>query len=161
MGELLLISDAVSPGYLGRDELNAKSFFRTEDGRRGYHSGDLCRMEDGMIWYLGRLDNQVKLNGFRVELEDVENNLAKVPNVARAAVLPEEQDGKVVSLTAYIMLEKPDGEGSLQRARRIKRELGQLVPSYMVPRKIVAVDAFPLNTNGKIDKKQLRELRAR
>ena len=81
--------------------------------------------------------------------------------MVRATVLPEEQDGKVVSLTAYIMLEKPDGEGSLQRARRVKRELGQLVPSYMVPRKIVAVDAFPLNTNGKIDKKQLRELRAR
>ena len=81
----------------------------------------------------------------------------KVQNVARAAVLPEMQDGKVVSLTAYVLLEKPDGEGSLQRARRIKKELSAFVPSYMVPRKIVAVESFPLNPNGKIDKKRLRE----
>ena len=58
------------------------------------------------------------------------------------------------------MLEKPDNEGSLQRARRIKKELSALVPSYMVPRRIIAVDSFPLNTNGKIDKNQLRALRA-
>ena len=58
------------------------------------------------------------------------------------------------------MMEKPDGEGSLQRARRIKKELGALVPSYMVPRRIIAVESFPLNTNGKIDKKRLRALRA-
>ena len=160
-GELCLIGKTVSPGYLNRPDLNAKAFFETESGLRGYRSGDLCKKERGMIYYLGRLDNQIKLNGFRVELEDVENNLVKVPNVARAAVLPDMQDGKAVSLTAYIMLEKPDGEGSLQRARRIKGALGQLVPSYMVPRKIVAVESFPLNTNGKIDKKQLRELRAR
>ena len=117
-------------------------------------------MEDGLIYYLGRLDNQIKLNGFRVELEDVENNLVKVSNIARAAVLAEMQDGKAVALTAYVMLEKPDGEGSLQRARRIKKELVELVPSYMVPRRILAVDSFPLNTNGKIDKKRLRALRA-
>ena len=158
-GELCLLGETVSPGYLGRPDLNARAFFE-DDGRRGYRTGDLCRMEDGLIYYLGRLDNQIKLNGFRVELEDVENNLVKVSNIARAAVLAEMQDGKAVALTAYVMLEKPDGEGSLQRARRIKKELGELVPSYMVPRRIIAVDSFPLNTNGKIDKKQLRALRA-
>ena len=68
--------------------------------------------------------------------------------------------GKSTFLRCLNLLEKPDGEGSLQRARRIKKELGELVPSYMVPRRIIAVDSFPLNTNGKIDKKQLRALRA-
>lgn len=154
-GELLLIGDAVSPGYLGRPELNEKAFFTAPDGRRGYHTGDLCRRENGCIYYLGRLDGQVKLNGFRVELEDVENNLVKVENIARAAVLPVMQDGKVTSLTAFVLLEKPDGESTLSRARRIKTALAEYLPSYMVPRKILAVDAFPLNTNGKIDKKQL------
>ena len=154
-GELLLIGEAVSIGYLNRPELNAKAFFTAPDGRRGYHTGDLCRMRDGCIYYLGRLDGQVKLNGFRVELEDVENNLVKVPNIARAAVLPVMQDGKVTALTAFVLLEKPDGESSLARARRIKAALGELLPAYMIPRKILAVDAFPLNTNGKIDKKQL------
>ena len=156
-GELRIYGKTVSPGYLGRPELNARVFFENETGLRGYRTGDLCKKTDGCIYYLGRLDNQIKLNGFRVELEDVENNLVKVRNVARAAVLPEMQNGKVVSLTAYVLLEKPDGEGSLQRARRIKKELSALVPSYMVPRKIVAVESFPLNTNGKIDKKRLRE----
>ena len=108
-----------------------------------------------MIWYLGRLDNQVKLNGFRVELEDVENNLMRVPNVARAAVLPQMQDGAVTSLTAYLLLEHPDGESALQRTRRIKAELARTLPAYMIPRKLVVVPEFPLNTNGKIDRKKL------
>ena len=154
-GELLVLGEAVSPGYLGRPELNEALFFRTEDGLRGYHTGDLCRMADGMLYYLGRLDGQIKLNGFRVELEDVEQNLVKLPNIARAAVLPVWQDGRVTALTAFVLLEKPDGESALQRARRIKTALAGRLPSYMIPRKILAVDSFPLNTNGKIDKKQL------
>lgn len=154
-GELLLIGEAVSPGYLNRPEQNARSFFTAPDGRRAYHTGDLCRIDGGSLYYLGRLDSQIKLNGFRVELEDVENNLVKIPNIARAAVLPILQDGKATGLTVFVLLEKPDGESTLARARRIKAALAELLPSYMIPRKILAVDAFPLNTNGKIDKKQL------
>ena len=105
------------------------AIFRTEGGLRGYRTGDLCRMEDGMLYYLGRLDGQIKLNGFRVELEDVENNLVKLPNIARAAVLPVLQDGRVTALTAFVLLEKPDGEGALQRARRIKAALADCLPS--------------------------------
>ncbi|MCI8524785.1 MAG: amino acid adenylation domain-containing protein [Oscillospiraceae bacterium] len=153
-GELRILGECVSPGYLGDPERTARSFFE-RDGVRGYRTGDLCSRENGMIYYYGRLDGQVKLNGFRVELEDVERNLTKVPNIARAAVVPEYRGALVQGLTAYVLLEAPDGLGSLQRAKRIKEALGALVPSYMVPRKIVAVDAFPLNTNGKVDKKAL------
>lgn len=153
-GELLLIGPAVSPGYFKRPELNAKSFF-PEGQTRGYHTGDLCYLENGLIYYCGRLDGQVKLNGFRIELEDIENNLDRIDNVARAAVLPVFQDGKVVALTAFLMLEAPDGMSALQRSRKIKAALGEVLPSYMIPRKIVVVDAFPLNTNGKVDKKAL------
>ncbi len=153
-GELLLIGPCVSPGYLNRPELNEKAFFE-RGGARGYHTGDLCSKRDGLIDYLGRLDGQVKLNGFRVELEDVETNLAKVPNVARAAVLPVYQDGKVTGLTAFVLLEQPDGLPSLKRAKQIREALSALLPVYMIPRKILAVDSFPLNTNGKIDKKAL------
>lgn len=153
-GELLLLGPSVSPGYLNRPELNERSFF-TLDGLRGYHSGDLCFRENGLIYYLGRLDGQVKLNGFRVELEDVESGLTRVPNVARAAVLPVFQDGKVVSLTAFVLLEKPDSLPSLKRAKQIRERLAETLPAYMIPRKILAVDSFPLNTNGKIDKKAL------
>ena len=65
------------------------------------------------------------------------------------------QDGKVMALTAFVLLEQPDGESSLARARRVKTALAACLPSYMIPHKILAVDPFPLNTNGKIDKKQL------
>jgi len=153
-GELQLLGDCVSPGYFRRPELNERAFF-TEDGVRGYRTGDLCEMEQGLIYYHGRLDGQVKLNGFRMELEDIENNLVRVPNIARAAVLPVFQDGKVVSLTAFVLLEEPDGLPSLKRARQIKEALAALLPSYMIPRKITAVESFPLNTNGKVDKKAL------
>lgn len=154
-GELCILGSCVSPGYLNDPARTAKSFFE-KDGVRGYRTGDLCsRRENGIIDYYGRLDGQVKLNGFRVELEDVERNLTKVGNIARAAVVPEYHGALVQGLTAYVMLEAPDGLGALQRAKRIKEALGALVPSYMVPRKIVAVDAFPLNTNGKVDKKAL------
>ncbi len=158
-GELLLAGDCVSPGYLFRPELNARAFFTDPvSGKRGYRTGDLCFIKNGLVYYCGRLDGQVKLNGFRVELEDVENNLVKLPNIARAAVLPVLTDGKPSSLTAFVLLEAPDGLSSLKRTQRLRAALGELVPSYMIPRRIVAVDAFPLNTNGKIDKKALAAL---
>ncbi len=158
-GELAIVGDCVSPGYFRQPEQTARVFFTAEDGRRGYRTGDLCRRgADGLIDYFGRLDGQVKLNGFRVELEDVEANLLKVDNIARAAVLPVTVDGTVQGLTAFILLEKPDGMTSLQRAKAVKQALGALLPSYMVPRKIRCVDRFPLNPNGKIDKKALADL---
>ena len=154
-GELAILGDCVSPGYFRQPEQTARVFFTDGQGRRGYRTGDLCRREDGCIYYIGRLDGQVKLNGFRVELEDVECNLLKVPNIARAAVLPVLVDGTIQGLTAFVMLTEPDGLSSLQRSRAIKEALGALVPSYMVPRKFRLVESFPLNTNGKIDKKAL------
>ncbi len=158
-GELLIVGDCVSTGYLNRPALNEKAFFMEEaTKRRGYRTGDLCCMENGLLYYLGRMDGQVKLNGFRVELEDVESNLAHVENIARAAVVPVYEDGKTVALTAFVSLQEADGLSSLARAKKIKTALAETLPSYMIPRKIVAVDAFPLNSNGKIDKKALSAL---
>ena len=158
-GELVLVGESVSPGYFGRPDLNAKSFFIDEEtGQQGYHTGDLCYRLNGLIYYCGRLDSQVKLNGFRVELEDVEHHLVRVNNIARAAVLPVMTDGKVTSLTAFVLLEHPDGLSSLKRGQTIKVALAGVLPSYMIPRKFIALDAFPLNTNGKVDKKTLAAL---
>ena len=158
-GELLLIGPSVSPGYFQRPELNEKAFFTDKSsGERGYHTGDLCYARRGLIFYCGRLDNQVKLNGFRVELEDVENNLARLENVARAAVLPVYTDGKVSSLAAFVLLQEPDGLSSLKRTQKLRAALASVLPSYMVPRRIIALDAFPTNTNGKIDRKALAAL---
>ena len=158
-GELLLIGQSVSPGYFLRPELNEKAFFTDEiSGRRGYHTGDLCYARDGLIFYCGRLDNQVKLNGFRVELEDVESNLARIENVARAAVLPVYTDGKVSSLTAFVLLQSPDGLSSLKRTQQLRAALSEVLPVYMIPRRFIALESFPTNTNGKIDRKALAAL---
>lgn len=158
-GELQLLGPSVSPGYFQRPELNEKAFFTDGmSGARGYHTGDLCYARDGLIFYCGRLDNQVKLNGFRVELEDVENNLARLENVARAAVLPVYTDGKVTSLAAFVLLQSPDGLSSLKRTQKLRAALSAVLPVYMVPRRIIALDAFPTNTNGKIDRKALAAL---
>lgn len=156
-GELLLAGDCVSPGYFGRADLNEKAFFQTERFGRTYHTGDLCVKKGDLFYYLGRMDSQIKLNGFRIELEDVEKNLMRLANVARAVVLPEKENGRVISLTAFLMLKQDDGLGSLKRTKLLKNELSALLPEYMIPRKMVVLDAFPLNTNGKVDRKALQE----
>lgn len=157
-GQLQLIGDSVSEGYLGRPDLNEKAFFKTEiDGKllQGYNTGDLCVMKGDMLHYCGRNDLQIKLNGFRIEIEDIEKNLMKLSSVKRAAVCPIYSDGKVESLVAFVL---PEGESDLPRLKRIsamKNELGTLVPAYMIPKKFVLMDVLPTNANGKVDKKAL------
>lgn len=155
-GELLILGDSVSPGYFARPDLTGKAFFTDNAaGLRGYRTGDICCRRDGNYYYCGRADNQLKINGFRVEIEDIENNLAQLPNVVRAAVLPVWEAGRVQYLAAFLLLEQPDGLGNLKRAVEVRRHLAERLPAYMLPRKIFAVDAFPLNVNGKVDKKAL------
>ncbi|MDL2288952.1 hypothetical protein LJC32_06235 [Oscillospiraceae bacterium OttesenSCG-928-F05] len=101
------------------------------------------------------MDNQIKVNGFRVEIEDIEANLVKVDNIARAAVIPVYEGEKVQYLAAFVLLTAEDGLTPLKRALAIKDALKSFLPSYMVPRKITALPAFPLNVNGKVDKKAL------
>ena len=155
-GELCILGSSVGPGYFGRPDLTGKSFFTDEaTGLRGYRTGDLCLREAGRYYYLGRKDNQLKLDGYRVEVEDVEANLQKLPNVARAAVVPVREGERVAWLAAFLLLREPDGLTPLKRSLRLKREAARFLPDYMIPRQLIAVDSFPLNLNGKIDKKAL------
>lgn len=157
-GELLILSDSVSPGYLARPELTKQRFFFDEKtGKRGYRTGDLCYRKNGLYYYCGRMDNQLKLNGFRIELEDVESNLAKLENISRAAVVPVWEGDRVLYLAAFLLLEHPDGISSLQRTIKIKKQAAEVLPAYMIPRKLYFVKKFPLNTNGKINKKALEK----
>lgn len=161
-GELLLLGGQVGPGYYGRPDLTAGRFFEdAATGLRGYRTGDICYRKAGLYYYTGRADNQLKLGGYRIELEDIESNLARVENVSRAAVLPVwEGNGdseKVQYLTAFLLLEKPDELTPLKRTIQIKKGAAAFLPAYMIPRKMVYLDAFPLNQSGKIDKKALAE----
>ncbi len=156
-GELLILGSTVGPGYFGRPNLTEKSFFTDPvTGLRGYRTGDLCYQKGGLFYYCGRADNQLKLNGYRIELEDVEANLQRLSNVRRAAVVPvRDADGKVQYLAAFLLLAQPDGLTPLKRAIALKKQAAAYLPAYMIPRKLMAVESFPLNVNGKIDKKAL------
>lgn len=157
-GELQIISDNVGHGYYGRQDLTEKSFFETVSRgkkKRGYRTGDACYEENGLYYFCGRMDFQIKLNGYRIEIEDIENNLVKVGNISRAVVIPVMNEEKVDYLAVFVLATNKVEGSKLKEITRIKSELAKLIPSYMVPRKIVICDSLPTNTNGKVDRKAL------
>lgn len=157
-GELQIISDNVGHGYYGRPDLTEKAFFETESRgqkKRGYRTGDACYESGGLYYFCGRMDFQIKLNGYRIELEDIENNMVKIENVSRAVVIPVMKEEKVDYLAAFVLSTHPIEGAKLREITRIKSELAKLVPAYMVPRKIVICNSLPTNTNGKVDRKLL------
>jgi len=158
-GEIVIAGPNVSPGYLGRPDLNARSFFLHE-GRRAYRSGDWGRLRDGLLFFEGRIDSQVKLHGYRIELGDVEANLRALPGVIDAAVIPVTKDGTIDSLAAFVVAPEQQGDGGLAAIARMRAELGRRLPVYMVPRTIHFVTALPLTANGKADRRKLAEMLA-
>ena len=159
-GEIIIVGPSVSKGYFNNEEMTQKAFFYDEYAGskwRAYRTGDLGYYANGNLYYCGRKDFQIKLNGYRIEIEDIENNLVKVNNVKNAAVVPVNKNDKIAYLTAFIELKEDNGLSGLKNGIAIKKELGGLIPSYMVPRNIKIVKQFPTNVNGKIDRKKLLE----
>ncbi len=159
-GEIVIVGPSVSKGYFNNEEMTEKAFFYDDYNGvscRAYKTGDLGYYIDGNLYYCGRKDFQIKLNGYRIEIEDIENNLVKVSNVKNAAVVPVYKEEKIAYLTAFVELKEDNGLSGLKNGIAIKKELGKLIPSYMVPRNIKIIDQFPTNVNGKIDRKKLLE----
>lgn len=159
-GELLALGKSISKGYFNNEEMTNKVFFYEEangEVLRGYKTGDLAYYENGIIYYCGRKDFQIKLNGFRIELEDIENNLRKVSNVNNCVVFPVYKDEKISHLASFVTLKEENELSSLKNSILIKDELKKYIPSYMIPRNIKVLKEFPINTNGKIDRKKLME----
>lgn len=153
-GEIIILGDTVSTGYFCQMELTRKAFFE-ENGVRGYHTGDKGYLEKGMLFYCGRIDLQIKLHGYRIELEDIENNIRRLHGIEHVVVLPNERDGKVKSLTAYVV-EETFPENEREETARLKRELLAYVPEYMVPKKFAFLEQMPMTNNGKADRKRLK-----
>ncbi|MFJ7072028.1 amino acid adenylation domain-containing protein [Streptomyces sp. NPDC098781] len=146
-GELLIAGTGLTPGYLGDPRLTAQAFVE-RDGRRWYRSGDRVRRRpDGVLEFLGRRDDQVKVRGHRVELGEVEAALLSHPRVARAAVLL--TDGRLV---AHI---EPRSGADEPDTREVRAFLTRLLPPYMLPGRIRVQSALPLTGTGKIDRKRL------
>ena len=151
IGDLTLAGEGVGIGYLGLKE-KTEAVFINLDGERAYRSGDLARYNaEGNIEYFGRLDNQVKLRGLRVELDEIEKVLNSYPSVTRSIILvkanPVEGDYLAAYFTANKEVDKDD----------LTQHMAKSLTPYMIPKVMMQLDKFPLTPNGKIDKKALPE----
>lgn len=158
-GEIIISGPAVSKGYMNNPEKTAEAFFEFE-GLPAYHTGDVGTMTDeGLLLYGGRMDFQIKFNGFRIELEDVSQNLNKSQYVDSAVAVPRyNKDHKVQNLLAYVILKdgvKEQFEREIDITKAIKEDLQDIMMSYMMPSKFLYRDSLPLTPNGKIDIKGL------
>jgi acyl-coenzyme A synthetase/AMP-(fatty) acid ligase len=149
-GEVHVGGVGVALGYLNRPELDAERFIDNPfgDGRL-YRSGDAGRLRpDGRLEHLGRIDNQVKVRGFRIELDEIRSVLLEDRAVVAAAVVLRRGDAATVGIDAYVVL---DGSSTDE----VRRSAGRILPDYMVPTSVTAVSRLPLNANGKIDNRLL------
>ncbi len=164
-GELSAAGDGLARGYAGRPDLTAERFVPAggelgeAPGARLYRTGDLARyLPDGRIEFLGRLDTQLKLRGFRIEPGEVEAVLAAHPEVREAAVLAiqvgqagDPAHSRDKRLVAYVVPQP----GTEPAAAALRTYLKERLPDYMVPSGFALLEALPLNANGKVDRRAL------
>jgi amino acid adenylation domain-containing protein len=155
-GELHVGGAGVAHGYWNRPDLTAQAFlsdpYAEEPGARLYKTGDLARYrEDGEIEFLGRLDQQIKIRGYRVEPGEIEAALARHPAVRTSVVVPRADETGIRSLVAYVV-PKP---GRTVRVRELRDFLKETLPEYMLPAAFVALPELPLTPSGKVDRRAL------
>jgi amino acid adenylation domain-containing protein/thioester reductase-like protein len=155
VGELYIAGKGVSRGYLNNAELTEETFIDNPFAahEKMYKSGDLVRwLDDGNIEFIGRVDNQVKVRGYRIELSAIESILSEHAKVSQAAVVIKQID-TMKKIVAYI---QASYKGVL--VEELRSHLEQRLPSYMLPNMIIELDAIPVNPNGKVDRKVLTEM---
>ena len=155
-GEIVIAGPNVSLGYLGRPDLTEAVFF-DHCGRRAYRTGDQGQFRDGFLFFEGRMDSQLKLSGYRIEPGDVEANLLALPSVREAVVTPVIKNGAAQSLAAFVVLSSQTERSHFELTQSLRRQLAERLPVYMLPRKFVFRDAFPLTANGKVDRARLAQ----
>lgn len=153
-GELYVGGVGLARGYLNEPDLTDQRFVPNpyRPGERMYRTGDLCEWtEDGQLHFLGRIDTQVKVNGLRVELEEIEVALAGHPDVRHAAVTPYEDAWGAKRLVAHVVMDTESVD-----ATALRTYLAELLPNYLVPAQFIPIATLPLTTVGKIDRAALR-----
>lgn len=157
-GEIYIGGAGVGRGYRNRPELTAERFlpdpFSRVEGARLYRTGDLgLKAADGQILFRGRIDDQEKIRGHRIEPDEIVHALNRHPRVRASAVMARGLNGNEKRLIAYVV---PDRAGA-PSAEELREHLADQLPDYMVPGRFVRLDALPLTANGKLDKHALPE----
>ena len=148
IGELCISGEGVGEGYLNQPELTKKSFLENA-GNRTYCSGDLARYtEDGFLEYMGRVDQQVKIRGHRIELNEIEAALNRHPNVVQSVVICQKDKNDDPQIVAFCTLKNQTEPAA---SVHIKKFLRGALPPYMLPTSLHVIAAIPLTVNGKVD----------
>ncbi len=155
-GEIYIGGAGLARGYLRRPRLTAERFipnpFSRVPGARMYRTGDRARLlASGVIEYIGRIDHQLKIRGFRVEPEEIESELMNHPSIRAAAVAPFEDENRTKRLVAYFVADESD---SLSNSA-LRRFLQTRLPDYMIPSVFVSLQSLPISPNGKLDRRAL------
>jgi D-alanine--poly(phosphoribitol) ligase subunit 1 len=158
-GEIVISGPNVSPGYIHGAELTARAFSILNE-RWSYRTGDWGHYQDGLLFFDGRMDFQIKLHGYRIEIGDIEANLQSLANVQDAVVIPVLKNNRTDYLAAFIILKSRPPGSDFAVIQSLKRELGQRLPDHMIPRKFILRTQFPMTTNGKADRGKLAEMLA-
>jgi D-alanine--poly(phosphoribitol) ligase subunit 1 len=153
-GELCISGGQITPGYWSNPEKNTESFFEKElNGvqNRFYKTGDLCYIdEDGDIMYSGRLDFQIKIQGFRIELGEIEHHAREFVKGRNVVAVAFENSTGNNEIALFI-------EGGLTETANLSEHLKSRIPYYMIPSRIIEIEEFPLNSNGKVDRNVLKK----
>ncbi|ABU71069.1 non-ribosomal peptide synthetase [Vibrio campbellii] len=158
-GELWIGGDGVALGYFN-DEPRTQAQFLILDGQPWYRTGDMgCYWPNGTLEFLGRQDKQVKVGGYRIELGEIEAALNTIPQVQRAVALAAGKKDK--TLVAFVVTDSAQTATKPLNTEDIQRQLKDQLPKYMLPQRILLLDALPLTANGKVDHKALAQMTSR
>ena len=148
-GQICIVGDNVMNGYFNSPHLNEAKMFMSE-GFRGFKTGDLGYEKDGLLFCTGRMDDQIKLHGYRIELAEIDQALMKIASIKDAAVVPIKRGPDVLRIVAFLRLENENCSFA-----ECKEQIQKVLPYYMVPSEFFVIGELPLSTNHKVDRSKL------
>ena len=154
--EIVIVGKNVSLGYLNRPDLNEAKFI-TIDSERAFKTGDNGYLENGMLFFKGRNDDQVKLHGYRIELNEITSKMNDIDFILQAETIALKRNEEVKKIVSLVRI-KANQAQELDWRKEISAILAETLPPYMIPSDIKILDNIPLNQNGKADKKALEAI---